>query len=201
MRGRGVKMRAHAYNVSTGERRCGDNAGAAKFGIARVDSLRRNQFGDLAHRRRRVTEQQIGDAILAAARFERKRIARGETMIEHEAREQETAGIATTLVDAIRFPREINSARGMVEHARGAPCVGFVGVVLGDLAGEGDGAVDVAAEPIAEGYWRSAASAASALWRPTARVSASSATMLPVPSQIEPRWASRNSRAQANSST
>jgi len=47
---------------------------------------------------------------------------------------------------------------------------------------------------------RSAASAASAPWRPTARFSASSATILPVPSQIEPRCASRSSRAVANSS-
>ena len=50
----------------------------------RADALGLNQFGDLAHRRWSVTEQEIGDAVLIPTGLERKGIARGEAMIEHE---------------------------------------------------------------------------------------------------------------------
>ena len=184
--------------------------GEVKIEHARSSLRRDKQFANLGHADRALAEQVSCHRALLGIFRKPERIVRLHPVIDHHARQQKPAGIAAHLVDAPGLPRQRYRTGIVIEQAGGASRLGFVVGAPGHFAGEADGAIGEFAQAIAPNLRH-----VGAVVEPGMQVGGQcrigtvaadralegiEGDILPVPSQIEPRWASRNSLAVANSS-
>ena len=100
----------------------------------------------LARRHRLVLQQQIHRLLLPRRLVERQRVLRRQPMLDHQARQQQAAGIAALRAERRAFPGHQRRRRGVIERAGGQAAALLLLGIGGDRLDEALDAIERGAQ-------------------------------------------------------